>query len=292
VPILENKVVVITGAGRGLGRAYAVAMAKEGARLVINDLKPDLVEAAAEEIRRSGGRAIADSHDIATWDGAHDLVQTALRGFGTLDALVNNAGILHKARLLDESEAGFDAIFRTNTYGTFFCARHAANVLVQKRAGVILNTTSYAQAGGPDLSAYNGSKGAVASLTYSWALELAPYGIRVNALSPSGATQMTDILNAGREKPTVYQPVELAAPLACFLISDYAKNITGQVMRLHRDSLQIHAHPGPWREAKRPQGWTLQDIIRDFPSMLGKDLHPVGAEAASYQFYNALEESS
>jgi 3-oxoacyl-[acyl-carrier protein] reductase len=160
--------------------------------------------------------------------------------------------------------------------------------MAKNRRGVILNVTSFAQAGGPDLSAYNASKGAIASLTYSWALELAPFGIGVNALSPSGDTRMTQLLNQGRAQPSFYQDPAAAAPIACYLVSDHAKNVTGQVLRLTQETLQIHSHPGPWREATRTGGWTLEDIIREFPATLGKELHPIGPGATAYQFYGGL----
>ena len=124
-------------------------------------------------------------------------------------------------------------MFRVNTYGAFFCTQQAVKQMKAEGKGVILNVTSYAQAGGEDhLSAYNASKGAIASFTYSWALELAQQGIRVNAISPSGATRMTEFLNSRRQpsKLTDYPSAELIAPLAVFLVSDYASNITGQVI--------------------------------------------------------------
>ena len=285
---LEGKRIVITGAGRGLGRAYALAMAQEGARIIVNDVDADMARAVAAEVTQAGGVAAASADSVSSWDGARNIVQSCITAYGDIDAIVNNAGLLHKAALLDETEPGFDRIFRTNTYGTFFCGHHAAKAMAKNRRGVILNVTSFAQAGGPDLSAYNASKGAIASLTYSWALELAPYGIRVNALSPSGSTRMTNALNTDRVTPRFYQAPEIAAPIACYLVSDYAKNVTGQVLRLYQETLQVHSHPGPWREATRQGGWTLQDIIREFPSTLGKELHPIGSGATAYQFYGGV----
>ena len=288
VGIVDGKRVVVTGAGQGLGRAYALALAAEGALVVVNDLDGAAARATVEAIEARGGAARADAHSVAEPEGARALVGLCVEAFGGIDALINNAGVLHRAGLLEETPAGMERTYRVNVYGTFFCAQEAAKAMLPQRRGVIVNTTSFAQAGGENLCAYNSSKGAVASLTYSWAIELAAHGIRVNALSPSGATGMTDYLNATRPGDggkTVYQDPEAGAPIAVYLVSDHAR-FTGQVVRLQGNALQLHSHPGPWREAARPGGWTVQDIVRHFPETLGADLHPVGAGITEYLYHD------
>ena len=290
--VLDGKSIVITGAGRGLGRAYAIAAAADGAQLVVNDVDGGCAEAVVKEIVSAGGTAQASEESVATMEGAGEIVARCVGAFGKIDALVNNAGVLRQASLLDETEEDFRRVLQVNTFGPLFCAQHAAKAMIPRHSGTILNVTSYAQSGGVDMSAYNASKAAVAALTYTWALELAQHGIRVNALSPSGATRMTDELNEGREEPTDYPGPELGAPLAVFLLSDAAWNVTGQVLRSYRNEIQIHSHPEPWAEMTTEDGWTVGEIEARFPRQLGAKLHPVGAGALSYQFGRGLRNAA
>ncbi len=285
--ILDGKRVIVTGAGRGLGRAYAVFMAREGARVVVNDVDGPEAEETAREIELAGGGAVAHTGNVGDWDAAADLVERCASRFGGPDAVVNNAGVTHAAPFEDETKDNLDRIIEANLKGTFAVAHHAAKRMVERRSGSIVNVTSGAQAGYPQRSVYAASKAAVAAMTYTWALELAPYGIRVNAVSPTAQTRMSDPLPEGAEPPPLRRP-ENVAPLVAYLASDAAGRVTGQVVRLDRNVLSLFSHPRPTAPTVNLQGWTLEAIREHFAKTVGARLEPIGVTARSYQFPHGL----
>ena len=285
--VLNGKSVIVTGAGRGLGRAYAVFMAREGARVVVNDIDGPEAEDAAREIEQAGGEAAAHAGNVGDWTAAAELVDLCASRFGGPDAVVNNAGVTHAASFENETEEQLDRIIKANLKGTFAVAHHAVKRMMARRSGSIVNVTSGAQAGYVQRSAYAASKGAVAAMTYTWALELAPYGIRVNAVSPTAQTRMSEPLPEGAEPPPLRRP-ENVAPLVAYLASDAARRVTGQVARLDRNVLSLFSHPRPIASAVNTQGWSLEAIQEHFTTTVGARLEPIGVTARGYQFQDGL----
>lgn len=273
---LEGKTIVMTGAGRGIGAATARLAASYGARVVVNDRDAAEAEAVASAIGEAGGTAVAHPADITDWAAARELVMRAVAEWGRLDGLFNNAGLFRMARIEELDEASVRAHLEVNVLGSFACATHAARQMrAQGEGGAILNVSSGAQMGLPAMSAYGASKGAMASATYAWATELREAGIRVNALSPMAATRMMDEAERYLGAPVSSVPAEFNAPVACYLLSDAAKDVTGQVVRIEGRVLSLAVHPGialPTLEGE----WDFETVAEAFRTDLGRRQFPSG----------------
>ncbi len=230
----SNRVVIVTGAAHGIGRAIARRFASEGAQVIVNDVNPAGVEAVVKEITSDGGLAIDGVADVSKKSEVDALFDKVLARFGTVDVLVNNAGLIDVERhFLDGDEAWWDRVLAVNLKGVFLCSLRAAHVMARKRWGVIINMSS----GGAThshrgMAAYDASKGGIEALTRAMALDLAPYGIRVNALIPGSIDTQGMPPEIKRERGQtvplgrVGEPEEMAGP-AAFLASDDASYITG-----------------------------------------------------------------
>ena len=195
---LDGRVAVITGAGAGFGRACALLFAEEGARIIVADINGDRAHHAAEQIGSGGGTAIAVECDVSDEGAVRDLVDRAVRTYGTLDIMFNNAGIGYTAPLEEITEAQFRRMIDVNLLGVFFGCKHAMGLMKAKRSGVILNTSSAGSfAAVPNTVAYASTKGAVNVLTRDLAVELGPYNVRVNALCSMGGMSANFVLPAG-----------------------------------------------------------------------------------------------
>lgn len=241
MPICNGRTVIITGAGGGLGRAYALAFAAEGANVVINDIRADAAADVAGEIRASGGQAIANSDDITTLDSAQRIVDAALAAFGEVHVLVNNAGVLRDRMFLSLSEDDWDLVMRVHLKG-HYCL---ANLLGRRwrdlaKAGTpvaarIINTSSGAGLQGSiGQSNYSAAKGGIAALTLVQAAELARYGITANALAPAARTSMTesampDVVKKPEDGSFDAWAPENVAPLVVWLGSERSGHVSGQV---------------------------------------------------------------
>jgi NAD(P)-dependent dehydrogenase (short-subunit alcohol dehydrogenase family) len=246
---LTGKTVLVTGAGRGIGAAYAVLAAREGAAVVVNDIDDGPVGAVVDSIRAAGHVATGHVGDISSWDGAAQAVQTAIDTYGVLDGLVNNAGVLRMHRPDEQDEESFRRTIEVNVLGTAFCGIHALRHMTARNRGSIVNVTSGAHAGLPGMAAYGASKGAVASLTYGWAVDLQNTGIRVNAISPLAETRMLreldvfhDVAARGNARPQQPSP-EMNAATVVYLLSDRSTGIHGQVVRVDNQTLALVTHP-------------------------------------------------
>ena len=286
--LLEGKSSVVTGSGRGLGRAYAMAMAREGARVVVNDIDLEEAERTVVDIKAEGGSAVANGDNIADWAGAKRLVDQCASDWGSIDVLVNNAGVHHFNPYSEESEEDIDFTLAVNVKGTLNTARHALGYMLPQRRGSIINVTSGAQSGIAGQAVYGASKAAVAGFTYALALEVASSGIRVNAISPLAHTSMAERAIARGYQVRAMWPPENLGPVAVFLASDEASYITGQVVRLEGNALSVVSQPKPAGIVVIPGGWTLDDIRSNFRETLGRHLQGVGIRAERYQYYDGV----
>lgn len=262
--ICEGRVAIVTGAGNGLGKAYALGLAAEGAKLVINDLgvgthgeegaTKGAAEQVVDEIRSMGGAAVVNTDDVADWDAGKRMVEAALDNFGRLDAVVNNAGFVRDRMFFTCSPEEWDAVLRVHLRGHFCTTRHAAEYWrAEAKAGRpvdarIINTTSGAGLqGSVGQSAYSTAKAGIAGLTLVQAAEMGRLGVTANALAPNARTRMTDTgafdMDAKEGAFDVFAP-ENMAPLVAYLVSEQSKGVTGQIFELKGGTIFLS------------QGWT------------------------------------
>ncbi len=243
--VCEGRVCVVTGAGRGIGREYALLLAAHGARVVVNDLGGAVdgrggdagpAKLVVDEITARGGEAVASTDDVSSWDGADRIVRGALETFGRLDVVVNNAGILRDRMLPNMSEAEWDDVIRVHLKGTFAISRHAsAHWRDRVKAGLrndarIINTSSvsglYANVGQTN---YGAAKAGIAAFTQIAAQELGRYGVTVNAIAPGAMTRMTEGLPIPEANRSRMDP-RWVAPVCVWLASPLSADVTGQVI--------------------------------------------------------------
>jgi NAD(P)-dependent dehydrogenase (short-subunit alcohol dehydrogenase family) len=278
--VLDGKVAAVTGAGRGIGRAEALLLAAEGAAVVVNDLGGERTgegrdegpaQAVVDEIVRQGGRAVAHVEDISTFDGGKSLVDAAVDTFGSLDVLVNNAGILRDRMSFNMSEDDWDAVIRVHLKGHFCTSRFAAAYWRDRSKtegrpveAAIVNTSSesglYGNAGQLN---YAAAKAGIAAMTIVLARELERYGVRANAIAPVARTRLTEDLGVGTSPPPGsfdrFAP-ENVAPLVVFLASSLAAGISGQVFKVQGGLVQVVAGWHPVSQIRSDEPFTVQSI--------------------------------
>ena len=233
--IVEGKAGFVTGGGRGIGRGHCLHLAEQGAAVVVNDVDRDEAEKVVAEIKAKGGRALASSADIGSRKGAQELVGACVDSFGGIHFAVNNAGIVRDRSFLKMTDEDWELVLRIHAGGTFWCAQEAAlRMKDQGSGGAIVNTVSAAHMGNFGQTNYGGAKGAIASMTYTWANELSRYGIRVNAISPAATTRMSASAKGadGKVIDTPFLDPNLNGPLVVYLCSDEGNWITGPDLRL------------------------------------------------------------
>lgn len=279
---LEGKAVVVTGAGQGLGAAYARLAAAEGAAVLVNDIDADLAEAVAAQITAAGGRALAAAGTIGTWDGAGAVVARCVEAFGAIDGLVNNAGIFRLAHPAEQDPDEFRAVVEVNLLGTAYCGLHAIRAMLAQGSGSVVNVTSGTHAGTAAMGAYGSSKGGVASLTYCWAADLVGSGVRVNAVSPNAHTRMADTfeayLGAAAQSQNMGKRPEQNAPAVVYLLSDAAAALHGQVVRIDGDELSMIAHPVVRGYGASDPEWTVEKVAAAFAADTVGPVSPIGLQ--------------
>ncbi|MFF0088629.1 SDR family oxidoreductase [Streptomyces canus] len=292
--ICDGRVVVVTGAGRGLGRAHALAFAAEGARLVVNDLGVGLdgtpgpdspASLVAEEIRAAGGEAVAHGGDIATSDGAASLVRAALETYGRLDTLVNNAGFLRDRMLVNLDEEDWEAVTRVHLKGHFLPLKHAAaHWRTEAKAGRtpaarIINTSSGAGLlGSVGQGNYSAAKAGIVALTLVAAAELARYGVQVNAIAPAARTRMTertfaDTMAAPTDGFDAMAP-ENVSPLVVWLGSGVSAGVTGRVFEAEGGRITVMEGWRPGPTADKGTTWTPAEAGEATLKLLGEAQAP------------------
>jgi NAD(P)-dependent dehydrogenase (short-subunit alcohol dehydrogenase family) len=257
--------------------------AAQGAGVLVNDIDADVAEQTATEIAAAGGKAIAHAGSIAEWAGAERLVNKAVKEYGRLDGFVNNAAIFHTVEPWEETEESIRGLIEVNVLGTMFCGVLALRQMVKQRSGSLVNITSGAHAGISLMGAYGASKGAVASWTYSTAIDAMRYGVRVNAVSPLAETRM-GLNNRTPRNPNIPRwPPERTGPLVTFLLSDLSAGVTGQVVRLDGHRFGIIEHPVWWRFEDRAE-WPLEEMAAAFDRSFRSQLRPVGQGVPVYSW--------
>jgi NAD(P)-dependent dehydrogenase (short-subunit alcohol dehydrogenase family) len=301
--LLDGKVCIVTGAGRGIGRDHALALAKRGAKVIVND--PGVAvdgrgsdnapaEQVAKEIKEAGGEAMANFANVADFKQAEALVQQAYDKYGKLDVLINNAGILRDRVIWNMSEDDWDAVMNVHVKGTFNCTHHAVvrwrtkhKQTNQPVNGRIINTVSGAMFGSIGQSNYGAAKAAIMGFTLGIALEVQNMGITCNALRPGGQTRMSgSIPTTGPlaelvKKARAENEAKGVAPMqgsemACYLASDAAGFISGQLLLINHDRIELdkgwHVHKE--MKKKGEKAWTAEELVAAVPKMIGTG--PVG----------------
>jgi NAD(P)-dependent dehydrogenase (short-subunit alcohol dehydrogenase family) len=295
--ICDGRVCVITGAGRGIGREHALMLASQGARIVVNDLGGEMdgsgnstgpAHDVVDEIKAMGGEAIANGDDISDWEGAQRLINAAVETFGGLDVVINNAGILRDRMLANMTEAEWDAVIQVHLKGTFAPARWAAAYWRERAKagesndGRIINTSSpsgiYGNVGQTN---YGAAKAGIAAFTVIAAMELAKYGVTVNAIAPAALTRMTENLGMGQAPEEIRERMSphYISPIVTWLASSESKDCTGRVFDVTGMRLGV------------AEGWSVGPSIAeptDDPTEIGPIVERLLAEAAPNAAMNGI----
>jgi NAD(P)-dependent dehydrogenase (short-subunit alcohol dehydrogenase family) len=297
--MLEGKVAVVTGAARGVGRAIALLMARQGASVVVNDYGGSEVGTGADrkpadevvdEIRREGGKAAASYESVASMAGGQAIVKTAVDTFGRVDIVVNNAGILRDRMIFNMTEEEWDAVINTHLKGTFAVTRAAAPLMREQKSGRFINMTSTSGLiGNVGQANYAAAKLGIFGLTKATALDMARYNVTANCISPFAWTRMigtipteNEVQKARVEKIKKLSPAHIA-PMAAFLASDAAKDVTGQVFGVRGKEIMLFSHERPIMRLHHDGGWTVERLIEMFPGTLQHHLVPM---VTSGQYFN------
>ena len=285
--LLDGRVAVVTGSGRGIGREFALCMAREGAKVVINDVgvsldgrgtEEDPATQVCKEIEGFGGEAVPNYDSVSDFAGAERIIATAVESFGKVDILVNNAGIVRDRTLVKMSEEDFDAVLAVHLKGSFNCARHAAPLMKDQGYGRIINISSSAGLRGNfGQTNYGAAKAALMGMTFVWALELGRYGVTANAVAPAGATRMTaSLLEGSDDAPPPELDPALNAPLVAFLASDRAGHVNGQILGRTDFAFTLFQHPKQIAFMFQEGGFTPAEVADQFDKILGQHLQTVG----------------
>jgi NAD(P)-dependent dehydrogenase (short-subunit alcohol dehydrogenase family) len=285
---LAGKVAIVTGAGRGIGRGEALALASEGAKVVVNDLggtadgsgsATSPANEVVAEIKRLGGEAVANYDSVATMQGGKNIVKTALDSFGKVDILVNNAGILRDRMLFNMSEEDWDIVLKVHLYGHFYTIRAVSPLFRQQRHGRIINTssiaglnaTTYGQAN------YGAAKEGIVGLTRKVARDMGRYGVTCNCIRPNAGTRLTisdDMRKARPEAIARFEQMkpEDIAPLVVWLASDEAANVNGRTFFVETGRIGLYSEPVMEKQLVKVGGWTIDELFMFMPVAMTNDL--------------------
>jgi NAD(P)-dependent dehydrogenase (short-subunit alcohol dehydrogenase family) len=279
VGALDGKVIAVTGSGRGIGRAVALAAAADGAAVVVNDYgvsvdgnapTSDVAEAVVGEIVTAGGRAAANANSVTTMAGGESIVRQAIDGFGRIDGVVCVAGILRERMLFNMSEDEWDPVIETHLKGTFTVFRAAAAVFRQQKSGTMIGFTSGAFAASVAQANYSAAKGGIVSLVRSAAAGMNKYGVTANCIAPVARSRMSGQVPFGLE---MGEPEDVA-PMVCFLLSDKARDVTGQVYTANGGRIAVWNQPVEVREMRKDGRWTVDEIAARFDEV-GQEPMPI-----------------
>jgi NAD(P)-dependent dehydrogenase (short-subunit alcohol dehydrogenase family) len=294
---LKGKVAIVTGSGRGIGRAHALALAAEGAKVVVNDVGAERNGAGSSrvpadevvaEIKSKGGEAVASYDSVADFEAARRIVQTAIEHYGRLDVLVNNAGVFWHFLMHEMPEEAWDRVIGVHLKGHFNMCRHAVPIMMKQRSGRIINTTSSQWRNPEGRANYGAAKGGIVSLTWDLAFELRDLGITANAVAPfadtrrgnaprSNHAEMLERAGLSRKKPADEQGDERAnpefvSPIVVYLASDQAAHVNGLIFRAGGGKIGLYSHPTEiasiHRDWRKDGPWTMEELEKLLPGTL------------------------
>jgi NAD(P)-dependent dehydrogenase (short-subunit alcohol dehydrogenase family) len=289
--LLEGKSVVVTGAGGGIGRDFALAMAAAGAQVVVNDLGTSVkgesrdagpAQKVADEIRAAGGTAVANTDSVSEWESANRIVQCAMDSFQRIDVVVNNAGILRDRFFFNLSPDDWRAVIDVHLNGSFYVSRAAAPHFKSQQSGCYVHMTSTSGlVGNLGQANYAAAKLGIVGLSKSIALDMAKYGVRSNCIAPFAWSRMigsipteTDDQKARVDKLKSMETAKIA-PLAVFLASERAKDVSGQIFAVRANELFVMSQSRPLRSVHRTEGWTPQTIASHALPALRAHFYPL-----------------
>jgi NAD(P)-dependent dehydrogenase (short-subunit alcohol dehydrogenase family) len=287
---MQDKVVVVTGSGRGIGREIALMMAAYGAKVVVNDTGASVngetqsatpAEEVVALIRERGGEAVANSDSVAEWSGAQNIVAAAVDTFGRIDAVVNNAGILRDKIFHQMTPEDFDLVVKVHLNGSFYVSRAAAEHFRSQKSGAYVHMTSTSGiVGNLGQANYSAAKMGILGLSKSIALDMQRYNVRSNCISPFAWSRMVGSIpdtpdqKERLDKIKAMTPDKIA-PFAVFLASDAAKDVNGQILAVRRNEIFLISHPRPIRSIHRSEGWTPETIADHLVPALRNSFAPL-----------------
>lgn len=285
---LAGKVAIVTGAGRGIGRGEALALASEGAKVVINDLGGAVdgsgaarspADEVVTEIKKLGGEAVANYDSVATIEGGENIVKTALDNFGKVDILVNNAGILRDRMLFNMTGEDWDTVLKVHLFGHFFTIKAVSPVFRQQRYGRIINTSSVAGLNATTYGQvnYGAAKEGIVGLTRKVARDLGRYGVTCNCIRPNAGTRLTlsdEMKKARPEAMARFEQMkpEGIAPLVVWLASDDAANVNGRTFFVEKGRIGLYSEPILEKQLVKDGGWTTDELFKLMPVTMTKEL--------------------
>jgi NAD(P)-dependent dehydrogenase (short-subunit alcohol dehydrogenase family) len=275
--LFEGRVAVVTGAGNGIGRAEAIGLARQGAKVVVNDIgtsaygkgvSHEPADAVVKEIKAAGNTAIACYDSVTTQKGAENIIQTAVDNFGRIDVLINNAGVVKPMNnIADIDPDDWETIMKTHLYGTFYCTRRACSFMRKQRYGRIINTSSHVGLGWKGFVSYASAKEGLVGFTRVVARDMAEFGVTCNAIRPIAAWRGAQDINP---KVEVNRPEDIAA-LVVYLASEQADHINGCIFEVWRGHVGIFTEPPPVEQVLKKEGdWTTEELAEAIPRTLTK----------------------
>ncbi|MES2537222.1 MAG: SDR family NAD(P)-dependent oxidoreductase [Pseudomonadota bacterium] len=288
---VQDKVVVVTGAGGGIGRDFSLALAREGAKVVVNDIgtsitgdgaDPSRAQLVVDEIRAFGGTAVANADSVSDWAGAHRIVATAMDAFGRIDGVINNAGILRDRFFFNMSEEEWMAVINVHLNGSFFVSRAAAPYFKSQQSGSYVHLVSTSGLiGNLGQANYSAAKLGIVALSKSIAMDMAKFNVRSNCISPFAWSRMVGSIPTETEEQKArvarLKTMETSkiAPLAVYLASDKAADVSGQIFAVRANEIFLMGQSRPIRSMHTAEGWTPQTVETRAIAALRPSFYPL-----------------